>query len=316
MKTAIILLNWNGADDTIDCLNSLSGACGDFFVVVVDNDSHDDSVERLKEWKDGHPQMELHLVEENENHGFAIGNNIGVRYASRFQPAYYLLLNNDTVVEPDFLVEMTSFMETHKDVDVVSPVINYYADKDKIWFGGGRLKYAGRTALHRGESYSVLKEAASFPIDYVSGCAMLFKPTVLTPSGDVFSDKFFFGEEDHEFSVRMMNRHQMACVTGSKVYHKIGMARKKLSKEREDFDSYIYYLSLYVIYGLHEGLLAWCPKMVYIYMKSLNKFRCLGHSLLTSSSLSHRLFKDYQKYKAIDRKCFEELRNRFLNTQS
>ena len=103
MRTAIILLNWNGADDTIDCLESLTKAEGSFFVVVVDNDSHDDSLERLKDWKQSHPELELHLVEEKENHGFAVGNNLGVRYASQFTPDYYMLLNNDTVVEPDFL---------------------------------------------------------------------------------------------------------------------------------------------------------------------------------------------------------------------
>ena len=56
MKTAIILLNWNGADDTIDCLESLVQAKGGFFAVVVDNDSHDDSMERLKAWQSApHP---------------------------------------------------------------------------------------------------------------------------------------------------------------------------------------------------------------------------------------------------------------------
>ena len=57
MKTAIILLNWNGAADTIDCLESLAQAKGSFFVVVVDNDSHDDSVERLRAWQSAHPSF-------------------------------------------------------------------------------------------------------------------------------------------------------------------------------------------------------------------------------------------------------------------
>ena len=178
MRTAIILLNWNGADDTIDCLESLTKAEGSFFVVVVDNDSHDDSLERLKGWKQSHPELELHLVEEKENHGFAVGNNLGVRYASQFTPDYYMLLNNDTVVEPDFLKVLLEFQENNGEYDVLSPVIHYYDDRGKIWFGGGRLKYTGRTAMHRGEDESVLKGVPSFPVNYVSGCAMLFSPKV------------------------------------------------------------------------------------------------------------------------------------------
>ena len=315
MKTAIILLNWNGADDTIDCLESLVQAKGGFFAVVVDNDSHDDSMERLKAWQSAHPSFELHLIEEKENHGFAIGNNIGVRYASQYAPDYYMLLNNDTVVAPDFLEQLLSFMADHKEYDVLSPVINYYDDRKKIWFGGGRLKTTGRTALHRGEDESVFEGVPSFPVNYVSGCAMLFSPKVLLPSGDVFSDKFFFGEEDHEFSVRVRNKFKMACVTGAKIYHKIGMSRKKMSKQQDNFDAYIYYLSLYVIYGLYDSGITRFAKFLYVRLKSLDKFCKLGNSFGCSFKLSSRLYTDYLAHKNIDKNCFEEMKDRFRPQQ-
>ena len=315
MKTAVILLNWNGADDTIDCLESLSQAKGSFFVVIVDNDSHDDSVERLKAWQSAHPSLDLHLLEEKENHGFAIGNNVGVRYASQFAPDYYMLLNNDTVVAPDFLEQLLSFMATHKDYDVLSPVINYYDDRKKIWFGGGRLKTTGRTALHRGEDISVFDDMTDFPITYVSGCAMLFTPKVLLPSGDIFSDRFFFGEEDYEFSVSAKGRFKMACVIGSRVYHKIGMSRKTLSRAQGSLDIYLYYLSINLISGLHDGRVKYCLTVCRNYLQSLRFFRKSGNSVFHTLKLSHQLLSDSLSIQSIDRVFFEKLKEQFSNYQ-
>lgn len=315
MKTAIILLNWNGADDTIDCLDSLSRAEGSFFVVVVDNDSHDDSVVRLKAWKQSHPELELHLIEEKENHGFAVGNNIGVRYASRLNPDDYMLLNNDTVVEPDFLVQLQSFKESNKDFDVLSPVIYYYKDKNKIWSAGGRLKLTSRASLHRDEDGSVLKGMTYYPVNHVSGCAMLLSRKALTPSGDIFCDKLFFGEEDYEFSLRMKDKCKMACVTGSKIYHKVGMARKKLSKEQDNFNTYIYYLSINYIAGLHHNGVVARLHVLCNYLKAVNKFRNLGNSLSDSLKLSNRLWTESHTRQGIDKEFFEELKQRFSNPQ-
>lgn len=120
--TGIIILNWNGWEDTIDCLKSQYKTIGsDFFVILVDNGSADDSIEHLKEYiiQEG---ITLHIFNGDdsnlpssishgdiilyplgENYGFAKGNNKGLELAKRYSPEYCLLLNNDTVVTPNYL---------------------------------------------------------------------------------------------------------------------------------------------------------------------------------------------------------------------
>ena len=73
--TAIILVNWNGADDTIACLNSLLQLRGNFSVLVVDNGSGDDSVERIGQWIALHESsIAAELLPLDMNYGFAVGN--------------------------------------------------------------------------------------------------------------------------------------------------------------------------------------------------------------------------------------------------
>ena len=73
--TAIIILNWNGADDTLACLQSLAKAEGDFRVYVVDNGSSDDSLARIETWVKAHRACDVQLVPLDRNYGFARGNN-------------------------------------------------------------------------------------------------------------------------------------------------------------------------------------------------------------------------------------------------
>lgn len=133
-KVYIILLNYNGWKDTVECVKSLAVIKGtDTHIVVVDNCSTDDSVEKLKaELPD-----EVTLLQADENNGFSAGNNIGIRYALKNQADYVLLLNNDTVTDQDFLTPLVEFASRTPDCGCISSRIYYYYDKNKIWFDGG-----------------------------------------------------------------------------------------------------------------------------------------------------------------------------------
>ena len=156
--TAIIILNWNGADDTLACLKSLADADGDFVVYVVDNGSADDSVSRIQSWIDEHGEVDVRLVALDRNYGFAMGNNKGLEIAARMSPDSYLLLNNDTEVLPDFLVRLQEFSSRHPRYRVLTPKINYYYDKHKIWNCGGRLFFGFRKYFYAGCHDSAVKE--------------------------------------------------------------------------------------------------------------------------------------------------------------
>ena len=143
--TAIILINWNGADDTIACLRSLDRAQGDFRVVVADNGSTDDSIERISKCL-SELSLESDLLPLGQNWGFAVGNNKGIEYARRYNPDSYMLLNNDTEVEPDFLIRIEKQRRQCADIKIFGPLILYWSDRERIWSCGGKLTFGSRKA--------------------------------------------------------------------------------------------------------------------------------------------------------------------------
>nr|MCR5140865.1 glycosyltransferase family 2 protein [Bacteroidaceae bacterium] len=205
--TVVVLINWNGADDTLACLRSLGVAEGDFRVVVADNGSTDDSAERIQsflasdEWTttSAHPAEVLPL---GHNWGFAIGNNKAIAYARRYQPDSYMLLNNDTEVEPDFMVKLHAYRVAHPDVKVVGPLICYWAEKNRIWSCGGRLTFGTRKGFFRNQTTGEV-ERTPLPVTFISGCALLADASLVDDEGRLLTERFFFGEEDYEFAHRM-----------------------------------------------------------------------------------------------------------------
>ena len=259
--TAIIVINWNGFKDTIECLSSLRCCVNkDFFVIVCDNGSTDESVSQITDFcikekipfdslekTDVKPTIQLQLAHVilyrlGENNGFSRGNNIGLKLASFFAPDNYLLLNNDTVVEPDFLVKLVDFQRRSPEVKVLTPLIHYFYDKRVIWNGGGNMYWGFRLYHFADKNESVVPKQESISCTYITGCALFFAPCVLKEDGSVFSESFFFGEEDFEFGLRMKQQKvRMACVLNSVIYHKVGGSRK--SNEKKIGHTYIYYLN-------------------------------------------------------------------------
>ena len=156
--TAIIILNWNNANDTIHCLGSLTKAAGEFCVYVVDNGSTDDSLQRINEWVENNRSIKVLVIPLDKNYGFAIGNNKGIAIASGSNPDSYLLLNNDTEVCPDFLVSLDDFAKKHPQYKVLTPLIHLFNDKEKIWNAGGRIKWGFRKYYYAGQKREDIKE--------------------------------------------------------------------------------------------------------------------------------------------------------------
>ena len=127
---AIVILNWNGYEDTLECLQSLALCTyNNFEIILVDNASQDNSVAIIKERLHQHnadaslrkfcfeeenrdeSSIKVTFIENAENLGFAIGNNIGIAKALELDAGSILLLNNDTTVAPDFLMQLISFFQ-------------------------------------------------------------------------------------------------------------------------------------------------------------------------------------------------------------
>ena len=251
--TAIIILNWNNANDTLSCLDSLQNAEGEFRVYLVDNGSTDTSVQRIQAWIKEHPDFDISLIPLDMNYGFACGNNKGIAVAAKDNPDSFLLLNNDTEVTADFLSKLQDFASKNTQYKVLTPLIFFHSDKTKIWNAGGRFKWGKRTYFYNDKKLSDIKEKEFLPISFITGCALYFLPEVLKDDMTVFTEKFFFGEEDCEFSMRMKTQNiAMACVLDSVIYHKVSSTISPLSLPGK---LYIYYLNRFINVRQSYGLL-------------------------------------------------------------
>ena len=220
-KVFILLLNWNGKNDTIECVESLKKVTYDNFeIVLVDNGSKDGSQKYLKKH---YPNIKL--IETYKNIWFAGGNNVGINYILKHNPDYILLLNNDTIVRPNFLENLLTVAESDKNTGIVGPKIFYNDSPNKIWFAGGKINWKKNnvpSVKHIGQDEidtDQYNNARS--VDFVSGCALLIKNDVIKKIGLLDPDYFLY-YEDTDWCVRAKNAgFNILYVPQSVIYHKI-----------------------------------------------------------------------------------------------
>lgn len=224
-KVSIIILNWNGLDDTIECLESLKKiGYPNYEVIVVDNASSGNDVEALRErYRDY-----IHVIVNDRNYGFSEGNNIGIRYALSKMSDYIFLLNNDTVVDADVLSELIEVAEQDKKAGILGGKIYYYSSPSRLQSVGGKISWrTGRFKDYSGEEdigqYGQVAER-----DFVYATAMLIKRAVIEKVGFLDSS-LFFGMEDYDYCAQAIKAgFKVLYVPGAKVWHKQGASRKKL----------------------------------------------------------------------------------------
>lgn len=219
-RVTVVTLNWNGRDDTLGCLESLSSIVYPAFdVVAVDNASRDDSVAVIRANFPG-----VTVIENRDNEGFTGGCNVGIRWALERGADYVLLLNNDTVVAPDFLDQLVRAAEAHPEVGIAGPKIFNYDRPQQLWFAGTRTNYSfgRRLALgHRGwGEVDVGQYDTPTRVGFLSGCAMLVRRKVFTAVG-TFDPAFFAYFEDADFCLRAAAAgFALLYVPQSRIWHK------------------------------------------------------------------------------------------------
>ncbi|MCK5123537.1 MAG: glycosyltransferase family 2 protein [Candidatus Pacebacteria bacterium] len=231
-KVHIILLNWNGKEDTLECIESLQKVeYSNYKIIIVDNNSEDDSVLAVRK-----KYPEIKIIENEKNLGFAGGNNVGIKYAIENDADYVLLINNDTTVEKDFLRELVEEGESNKNNGLLGPKTNYHSEPNRIWFAGGKVSWLKNKGTHLGldeidnGQYNEIKE-----VDYLTGCCLLIKREVIQKIG-ILAEDYFLYYEDTDFSLRAKNvGYKCVYVPKAKIYHKVSRSTKPGSP------SYIYY---------------------------------------------------------------------------
>lgn len=221
-KVFIILVNWNGWEDTIECLQSLEAL--DYpnrEVVVVDNGSTDQSVSKIRaEYPD------ITLVESKKNTGFAGGNNLGIKYANEKDADYYWLLNNDTVVEKDALSALVERMEENPAIGICGSKLIYYHQRDTVQAlaGGQYNKWLGVSTNIGGQvavDVEINPEEVEDRLDFVIGASMLVSREFIREVG-LLNEEYFLYYEEIDWAVRGSEAYQLGFAPHSIVYHKEG----------------------------------------------------------------------------------------------
>lgn len=213
-KVSIIILNWNGLEDTIECLESLKKIAYPYYeVIVVDNASEGDDVRILREKFGDY----IYMIENDKNYGFAEGNNIGIRHVLGKDTDYVFLLNNDTIVDPEFLSELINVAEADRRIGIICPMIYYYDQPDRVWFGRGL-----KVDLYRGICTEMRKKESSQLVvasEVVTGTAMLIRRETLETVG--LLPQHFFGVEDIDYSLAVLRAAlRIGVVPKARVWHK------------------------------------------------------------------------------------------------
>ena len=213
----IFVLNWNGRDLTLDCLASLEKVTySNANIIVIDNGSRDDSVVSIKE-----QYPETDIIEFPTNLGFAGGNNAGFQSTAN-KADYTIFLNNDTIVDSNFVAPLINELETKSNTKQTAPKI-YYADKpETIWFAGGIVNLWTGMIRHIG----IRKKDSSLyskkmEIDYATGCCICMRTEDFESIG-LFDRSFPMYAEDVDLSLRFKKRGgSIVFIPESKVWHKV-----------------------------------------------------------------------------------------------
>jgi GT2 family glycosyltransferase len=228
-RVAVVLVNYRGWRDTIECLGSLGAVQYEprLDLIVVDNGSGDESCAEIRS-----RFPEVFLLEMGKNLGFAGGCNAGMRSARERGNDFIWLLNNDTTVDPQAARALVDVARAHPEGCFFGSIISFASDPQRIWFGGGR--YGGKTGFLENVGFNrPVSEfdghAGAIRTDWITGCSLLIRCSLLDEIG-FMDDDFFLYLEELEWQLR--RPHSAWIVPRALVQHKSGRSTGGTSKAR------------------------------------------------------------------------------------
>lgn len=209
-RVAIVVLNWNGWQDTLACVASLQALdYANFHIVLVDNGSTDGSEAQLR-----HALPTVELLQTGANLGFGGGCNVGIRHALAAGADYVWLVNSDATVDPGALTALVRKSEEHPAIGAVGSVLLDADAAARVQLWGG-----GRVGLWLGRS--VHCRSAGTAIDFVSGASMLLRRASMEQVGLFDDASFFMYWEDTDLGFRLRKAGwTLATAADSKIWHK------------------------------------------------------------------------------------------------
>lgn len=229
----ISIIDFNGEENTIACLDSLEKSTKDNFsldVVVVDNASREKFIVIKERFKN----FSLHIIRSETNTGFSGGHNIGIKYALENGAEYVVILNNDTIVEKNAVKELVNTFENDEAIGIVSPKIyfakGYEFHKDRyareelgkvLWYTGGKMDWKNLIGYHRGvNEVDTGQYDTGEQTELPTGGCMAIKKEVFEKI-NMLDEQYFLYYEDTDFAVRAKKNGFSICYAPKAiVWHK------------------------------------------------------------------------------------------------
>ncbi|HEX4030318.1 MAG TPA: glycosyltransferase family 2 protein [Terracidiphilus sp.] len=264
MRTSIIILNWNGWKDTIECLESVFRlkTLG-YRVIVCDNQSSDGSLDKIKLWANGelnaiaqNPELAhlisppilkpiryveltraetgtahiefdapLILIQSGENIGFAAGNNIGINCALRDKNCeFFWILNNDTVVDPQSLDAMMHMMLERNDIGLCGSLNLSYVNPEEVQTEGGN-KYSRWTGRVAKRRKYFVHNLPPRPAEFdYVNGASMLASRDFLEKVGLMEESYFLYFEEMDWAMRAKGQFTLGYARESVIYHKEGKA--------------------------------------------------------------------------------------------
>lgn len=284
-KVSIIILNYNGWKDTIECLESLKKITyPNYEVLVVDNASKGNDIEILEDrYKDY-----IRLIQNKENLGFAGGNNVAIKEVLKEgKSQYILLLNNDTIVKENFLDELVKYYDDK--TGICAPLILNFYHQNEIWCSGGKFNiftgtYSNDTKKIKGPQ----KET-----NFISGCCWLTRNDIFQKVG-LLDERYFLYSEDVDFCYRLRQQgYKLKIIPSSIIFHKVSESTKNESSIR--------------YYYFHRSKLIFINKnyngFKHFFYLNINRFiryiRILEYSLKGKKDIAESIKRALKEYKYV-----------------
>ncbi len=212
----IIILNTNRREDTLACIRTLEmNAYRNKAIVVLDNASTDGSPAAIRQ---AFPHVQVLALEKNL--GYAGNNNVGIAYAMQHGADWVLVLNEDTLLDPDCLRLMVEAGEEDPKVGIIGPLV-YHADEPAVIQSAGGQLGPHWSSIHIGQNeLDAGQYAQPAFVEWVSGCAIMVRRAVIEQTG-VLDERFFYYWEETEWCLRATRAGwKVLNVRAAKLWHK------------------------------------------------------------------------------------------------
>lgn len=289
-KVSVIILNWNGLSDTIDCLESLKQVdYPDFNTIVIDNGSSGNDAAVLAEKYGGN----IHLLKSKENLGYAAGINLGIKYVlDHLDSDYILLLNNDTLHDPAFLKLLAMAFQADPATGIAGPKVYYHDYPRRIQSAGNRVNmYTGQITMIGNKQVDRGQYEQVGRVDFFAPC-LLVSRSLIDRIG-MLDDGYFCYWEDVDYCIRARRAgYKITFVPASKIWHRTPVKLKAADSEHAKSKTAAIFPYYYITRNSWLFMRKHATKLQYVtfclYFFTVNLALMAGASLLYHRSV--RLF--------------------------